>query len=363
MYPQQKRASRWSRFRDWIHRSPRRTAAIVIGGLLLVSAMVTLAVLYRPPEPAGTVEPPKPTAPEPKKYYSPLTGALVPTKEDESRAVTAVMIENFAPDSRPQSGLKEAGVIYEAIAEGGITRFLALYQQEKPELIGPVRSLRMYYVDWVAPYNASIVHVGGSAAALAEVRSGTYRDIDEMSNTHTYWRATDRYAPHNVYTSFEKIDALNADKQYHQSLFKSFPRTDGKPVPTPDATSIDINFSSAQYNTHYDYDPQSNVYLRYVGGAIHEDREKGPITPSVVVAMVVDMTHVIEDGYRESIKTSGSGRAVIFQNGTTKEATWRKGERSEPLEIVDDTGEPIQLNRGQTWIAATPTVGGGIAWQ
>ena len=107
------------------------------------------------------------------------------------------MIEN-SPDARPQSGLKAAGVVYEAIAEGGITRFMALYQTSKPELIGPVRSLRMYYLDWFAPYSASIAHVGGSLNALTEARSGKYRDLDQFFNSQTYWRASDRYAPHNV---------------------------------------------------------------------------------------------------------------------------------------------------------------------
>src|SRR5690606_9454884 len=95
------------------------------------------------PEPVATTLEPKP---EPIKYYSPLTGELVANESDQTAPVTAVMIEN-SPDARPQSGLKDAGVVYEAIAEGGITRFLAIYQNKKPELIGPVRSLRMYYVD------------------------------------------------------------------------------------------------------------------------------------------------------------------------------------------------------------------------
>ena len=272
------------------------------------------------------------------------------------------MIEN-SPDARPQSGIKQAGVVYEAIAEGGITRFLALYQEAKPGLIGPVRSVRMYYVDWVAPYNASIAHIGGSAAALAEVRNGNYRDIDQFFNSGSYWRARDRYAPHNVYTNFERLDALNRSKGYVESKFTGFARTDDKPHETPNATSINMTISGALYNTHYDYDKASNSYLRSIGGAPSDDREEGRITPKVVIAMKVDMAHVMEDGWRESITTSGAGSAVIFQNGIANEVTWRKNSRNDPLQFIDGNGKEVPLNRGQTWITAIPNSHGGVSWQ
>jgi hypothetical protein len=272
------------------------------------------------------------------------------------------MIEN-SPDARPQSGLKQAGVVYEAIAEGGITRFLAIYQEAKPQLIGPVRSVRMYYVDWAAPYNASIAHVGGSAAALAEVRNGSYRDIDQFFNGAYYWRATDRYAPHNVYTSFAKLDELNAKKGYKESTFKGFPRADGKASATPDATSIDMDISGVLYNTHYNYDAASNTYLRNIAGGPSLDREEGQIAPSVVIAIKVDMSLIMEDGYRESITTTGSGVAEIFQNGTVTTGTWSKSSRTSQIQFLDAAGKEIPLNRGQTWITAIPNDSGDVTWQ
>ena len=239
----------WTKIHNWIHKHPTGTYIIAGAGLIMVAGLVTLAMLYQRPvqvEPAVVqVAPPKPDAP---KYYSPLTGLQVDNEAATKQTVSAIMIENSI-DARPQSGIKQSGVVYEAIAEGGITRFLTLHQQDKPQLIGPVRSLRMYYVDWLTPYNASVVHVGGSAAALAEVRNGQYRDVDQFFNAGAYWRSTDRYAPHNVYTSFEKIDALNAAKGYTESVFTGFSRTDGNATVTPDATSIAIDFSGPAYNT------------------------------------------------------------------------------------------------------------------
>ncbi len=359
------RTSRLARLRLWTTQHKKITYATAAGAILLVAGILTFVFVYQKPTDTtneSTVTNPKPK-PEPVKYYSLLTGEEVADQSALTAPATAIMIEN-SPDARPQSGLKDAGAVYEAIAEGGITRFLAIYQNKKPELIGPVRSLRMYYVDWLAPYNASVAHVGGSQSALTEIRSGRYRDIDQFFNDGTYWRATDRYAPHNVYTSFANLDALNNAKGYTESTFSSFPRADGAPSSEPNASTIAINFSSASYNTTYTYDPANNYYLRFLGGTAHNDREAGQLTPSVVIALRVSMQHIMEDGYREQINTTGTGSAVLFQNGTAQEVTWHKADRASPLRLTDSEGEAIPLTRGQTWIAAVPTTGGGsITWQ
>jgi hypothetical protein len=354
----------FARMREWMRR--HRAWTIVIIGMLavLIASIITVFVLSQKPAPvaapivkkAEKVEPPAPV------YYSPLTGEKVLDEAATKQPVTAIMIEN-SPDARPQSGLKQSGVVYEAIAEGGITRFLTIHQQNKPQLIGPVRSLRMYYVDWLASYNASVAHIGGSAAALKEVRNGNYRDIDQFFNAGTYWRATDRFAPHNVYTSFEKLDALNAKKGYTESVFTGFTRIDGKASSAPNATSIAINISGPSYNTSYTYDKENNRYNRFLAGVPHLDREDGAITPSVVVALKVDMVRVLEDGYREDIKTIGSGNATIFQNGIAQEVTWQKLAKTSPITFTDAAGQDVPLVRGQTWITAVPNSSGSVSWQ
>lgn len=347
--------------RHWV--STHRVQSFGIGGVLLILLAGGIATWawYATTPPPIDVKPIKITKrPEPK-FYSPLTGVKVKDEAATKQAATAIMIEN-SPDARPHSGLKQAGVVYEAIAEGGITRYLAIYQESKPSLIGPVRSLREYFVDWLTPYQASVAHVGGSAQALKIVRNGKYRDIDQFFNSSTYWRSNDRYAPHNVYTSFKNIDALNKKKGFKTSEFKSFSRVDGKAADKPTATRVAIDFSSALYNTEYRYNPKTNKYARHLAGAPHKDREKGTITPSVVVAMWVDESTVSEDGARERIKTSGSGKAVVFQNGTAANITWRKKSRSAPLELISKSGEPVELIRGQTWIAAVPNNGGNVSW-
>lgn len=354
-----KKPSVFHTIKAWTRQHKNWTLVIIGVILISITCLVAAIIWYRAPQKIAPVL----GVPAPQeKFYSPLTGEKVAKKSDETSLVTAIMLEN-SPAARPQSGLKDAGVVYEAIAEGGITRFLALYQQEKPMLVGPVRSLREYYLDWATPYDAAIAHVGGSAEALKNVRNGQYRDLDQFYNDSSYWRASDRAAPHNVYTSFEKLEALESKKGYDSSHFQSFSRTDGHRRNKPDATHIAINFSSPPYNTTYDYDAACNCYARSEGGAPHTDRETGQLTPSVVVALHVDEQTVMQDGYREQITTTGSGEADIFQNGTVTKATWRKDSQKAPLELVDSEGHPTKLVRGQTWIAAVPvTRGGSIAW-
>jgi len=349
---------------NWFRRHKKLSIIFIIVAVLLIAGGTATALYFVNKKPATTAPAKviKPVAkPKPVKYYSPLTGEVVADKAATTQAVTAVMIEN-SPDARPQSGIKDAGVVFEAIAEGGITRFAVIYQQEKPALIGPVRSVRMYYVDWLAAFNASIAHVGGSLAALNEVRNGNYRDIDQFFNGNSYYRADDRYAPHNVYTTSAKLDALNAAKGYTSSTFTGFTRKDSVASKAPSATSMSVDISSGLYDSSYVYNAATNTYDRSEGGAPHLDREGGQISPRVVIVMTIPERTVLEDGYREQIDAIGSGKAVIFQDGTAQEVTWIKKGMTDQIVFVDAAGKDVPLARGQTWLTSVPE-DGGVTWQ
>jgi len=352
----------FAKFKLWFHKN-QKVILITAGATLALAAGITAYILItqKPNTKNTTTKNTAQTKPS-AKYYSPLTGSLVASDAITKYPVTGVMIEN-SPESRPQSGLKDSGVVFEAIAEGGITRFLVLYQEQKPQMIGPVRSLRLYDIDWLAAFDSGIAHVGGSASALSEIRNGSYRDLDQFFNSAYYWRATDRYGPHNVYTSFEKLDAMNTAKGYATSNFTGFGRTDGKKVKKPDATQINITMSSSLYNSSYVYDAKTNGYARSQGGQPHLDRESGQIAPSVVIALRVNEESILEDGWRESIVTTGSGTAVIFQNGTAINATWSKPTQKDQITFTDDKGVSIPLARGQTWISAVANNGGDVSWK
>jgi len=349
---------------NWFRRHKKLTIVFIIIGVLLIAGGTATALYFinKKPDVTAPTKVTKPVVKPPAiKYYSPLTGNEVASEAATTMAVTAVMIEN-SPDARPQSGLKDSGVIFEAVAEGGITRFAVLYQQEKPALIGPVRSVRMYYIDWIAAFNASVAHIGGSQAALNEVRNGTYRDIDQFFNAAYYYRATDRYAPHNVYTTFEKLDALNTAKGFTSSTFTGFTRKTSVASKTPTATSMSVDISGPTFDSSYAYNATTNTYDRSVGGAPHMDRESGQISPRVVIVMTIPERTVFEDGYRQQIDAIGSGKAVIFQDGTAQEVTWTKASKQAQIVFTDAEGKDVPLARGQTWLTSVPE-DGGVTWQ
>lgn len=321
---------------------------------------------------------------EPIKYYSPLTGVEVATKELSTGPVTAVMIPNDTYGARPQAGLKGAGVVFEAICEGGITRFLALFQSDKPELIGPIRSVRMYYISWAAAFNAGIVHYGGNIDALAEIRNGNYRDLDQMLNNSASWRDPSRTNPDDAFTSSARLDELNAAKGYTTSEFTGFKReaivkptaattapstttgtttdtTTATATPTfPAATNINIHISGFDFDSSYIYDAATNTYARSQAGAPHLDTAGSQIAPSVVIAMNVEENSSPYPENHEEITTIGSGAAKIFQNGVVIEGTWSKPSQFEQITFADANGVEIPLVRGQTWITAVPNAYGTV---
>lgn len=305
-----------------------------------------------------------------KIYYSRLTGRELSDQTLANRPATCIMIEN-SPDARPQSGLSDAGIVIEALAEGGISRFMAIFQEAKPNFIGPVRSVRLTYVEVAKAYHCSIAHVGGSTNALNLIRNNSaFRDIDQFFNDAYYWRASHRYAPHNVYTSFEKLDQLNQSRGYKTSDFKGFARV--KPDSAPEKPAklvkkITINMGSSDlYNPVYNYDAESNRYLRShaYGGAHYSVDKNGKQTrnaPDVVIAAAVKTVSRAGTPYVD-YTTTGSGEVTIFQNGDAVKGKWHRANNDAEFSFTDSTGKEILLNRGQVWISLYPE-NGKVKWK
>lgn len=377
-------------FRRWTVSRTKFIVAVVVAVVLLGGGGTAFALTRSKPAPVAVTKKPVVkaiVAPTPVAIVSPLTGLTV-TQEQHDAPVIGVMIEN-SPDARPQSGLKEAGVVFEAIAEGGITRFLALYQENQAGNVGPVRSSRPYYLDWSMAFDASYAHVGGSPDALQRIKDLGVRDLDQFYNPSAYHRITARYAPHNVYTSVSQLTDLAKSKGYTSSTFTSWPRKPeaaykvpssttsttantsspgtisnnssnsqsikGKPDQVYDtrtpANKINFSISGDFYNVHYDYDQASNSYLRSEGGAAHMDAEsKTQLAPKVVVALVMPYS-LMADGYHSQYNTQGSGKMYVFQDGTVQTGTWTKGDPKSQFVFKDDAGKQLPLNAGQTWVS------------
>lgn len=337
-------------FRRW--KKPGRKQAIIGGSVLLVLFSSGISYALTRPDPAPVVTTPvKKVVPKPveKPIVSPLTG-LVVSPEQLARPVTGVMIENSI-SARPQSGLKDAGVVFEAIAEYGITRFMALYQEAEPGNIGPIRSVRPYYLDWVMPFDASIAHVGGSPDALQRIKDIGTKDLDQFHNAGAFHRINSRYAPHNMYSNMGKLMAANTARGFVKSEFTGFERkAKEQPAKTPTAKSIDLAISSHSYNVHYDYDAENNTYHRSMGGQAHIDMEtKAVLQPKVVVALVMSYG-LMPNGLHSQYGTTGAGLAYYFQDGQVTTGSWKKQDHLSQFVFADDGGTPIKLNPGQTWI-------------
>lgn len=337
--------------------------------------------------------------PENNIIYSSLTGLPLREGQAKNAPTFCIQIPNGTDGARPQAGLTAAGVIYEAIAEAGITRFDAVFQDPSSAVIGPIRSLRTYYLDFAAPFGCTIVHAGGAGDALAELRTGIYRDLDEnyqymyRSNTgsrlwnNLFTTATDlkQFSSDHGYDSSEiqglnrmtpaesnkaRIDALSTHR-----LSITTPSNGNTSELTPKVSQMSFSFASApSFNLQYTYNAENNNYLRsYQNGAAHEVYEcpdenlgeKSPesictltnLTPSVVIAMIVSERRAA-DNYHEDITMIGVGDAYLFQNGIAIKGTWSKPSRNDQIKFFDENGEEVKLAPGQTFISAIPQYGG-----
>lgn len=317
-------------------------AVLIIGGAGGVYALNKL--LGKTPDPPSAVvskvEEEKDTEP------SRLTGVEIP-KELNKRAVTSIMIEN-SPDARPQSGLRDAGVVFEAVAEGGITRFNALFMESQPNYIGPVRSVRPYYIDLFLPFDAAIAHAGGSADGLSKLKRLHAKDLDYLNYPSAYRRVSGRFAPHNLYTSMSALDDLSKSKGFKSSTFTSWLRKAEEKGKTPKAAKIDFTLSGPLYNVHYDYDAKSNSYKRSEGGKSHKDEKSGKqLAPKVVIALVMPYSL---DGKYSVYKTKGPGTLFVFQDGQVYKGKWKKGDSNSQFQFFDGSGNKLALNPGQAWV-------------
>ncbi len=306
---------------------------------------------------------PTPTPiPTPVTVAAPLTGRLV-SPAVAARHPIAVMIDDLI-DARPQSGLSSASVVWHAPAEGGIPRYMAIFQDELPKDIGPVRSSRYYYIAWAAEWRAIYAHSGGSPQALDTLRakgSGQYvYNVDEFRYSGTFRRVTTRYAPHNLYTTGKKLrnvgrNAGAADKVYkaHWKFAADAPLDE-----RPYGGSITVSYP---YNTiKYTYDRDTNTYLRSVTGQKKQtDAATGErIAPKNVIVMRMAFGP-LNDGHptkhRLEATVIGSGPAWISTNGVTIKGTWKKTSMTKLTRFYDRNGDEVTLTAGQTFIQVLTT--------
>jgi len=331
---------------------------------------------------------------EPRDVESPINGVLYTKSQAEifmARRPLAIMINNHT-DARPQFGLSEADLIYEAVAEGGITRFLALYHSRDSDKVGPVRSARIYYEDWAAEFNAWYAHWGGSymddgdkanqddpnydftchpdADAYVKINRIGLPSLDQMwLGNAAYWRENDRgvATEHTGFTSTQKLlnDAPNRFPEegwqnfepFQTWLFKNdLPEADREPT---SASSFGFSFweGYTDYDVRWEYDSATNEYVRYQGGQKQIDAANNQeLRAKNVVVQFTDQSFFGDKKGHLKYETVGTGKAKIFLDGKVIDADWNKPAIRERTRYFDAaTGGEIKFNRGQIWIEIVPT--------
>ncbi len=283
-------------------------------------------------------------------YRYPLTG--LGTNEEVTQRPVMVMVENQAK-ARPQNGLDEADLVYEILAEGEITRFVAVYQSHSPKVIGPVRSIRPYYVEIGAGLDALIVHAGWSEAAMNMLSSMHLDHFDEVYGDGAYyWRSSERKPPHNLYTSIEKI-RLGASNRKLRTDWKNpqllFADSAGTAAGDP-AQEVKIDYIRGYYVT-YTYDEATGLYSRSMEGEAHKDKDSGVQLTAANILICRSAHQVLDKEGRRAVDVAGPGAGFLVQKGKVREVTWeRKNGVIRPF--ID--GREIPLIPGQTWIHVIP---------
>ncbi|MBI4066361.1 DUF3048 domain-containing protein [Candidatus Gottesmanbacteria bacterium] len=325
----------------------------------------------------------------PKTETCPLNGALFTKPERElweKRRPLSVMIENHA-EARPQSGLSSADVIYEAIAEGGIPRFMGVFycNAGQPVTLAPVRSARTYFLPWVLEYDALYNHVGGAgrcndttvderAKALCQIDTWKIKDMDQFGISFpTCYRNYDRL-DHPVATEHTMV--CFTDKLYKLAAERGWTNVDAKGIPWDKAfeswkfkddspagergASFSASFVAwkgydREYGVRWDWDPATNTYKRFNGGIAHTDLEnKQQLTAKVVIVQFAKEIGPVDGHAHLLYENVGSGTGFLWQDGKETPITWKKSTRNARTKLYDAAGKELALNRGQIWIEMLP---------
>ncbi len=309
---------------------------------------------------------------EPRTEESPINGQLFTVEEMaemETRRPVAVMINNHV-SARPQSSLNSADIVYEALTESGITRYMAIFWSEGPEKVGSIRSARNYFLQWLSPYDALYIHDGCATSDNPEANAcgNLYTYVIKDLGTTGAWRWDDgvRYSPHNEYNSIANAweYAANLDWDGAPEIESWSFKRDASIEERGAENIVEIAFhtrldNGGDYDVRWTYDPDTNTYLRRVGGEIDIDQETNTqVWAKNVVIQEVDSSSADDGSAHIVIKTIDKGTATFLIDGQITEGTWEKKSRTDRTTYYDEDGKEIQFNRGRIWIEAVSTEDG-----
>lgn len=268
----------------------------------------------------------------------------------ESNKAIAVMIGNTS-ETRPQSGLSLADVVYEIRVEGGITRLMAIFSSQFPEKVGPIRSIRIPFVQKVNEWKIGIAHYGGASTGLGDAlglldKSKPVIRYDGVKgiNNEFFFRSTDRNAPHNAYIKLDKA----VEKAKTMDLAEKFLFTD-EPIQGTEQLDFDITYKS-YYTINYNFDKETLKYTRSINDEIQIDAYNDElIQVKNIIVQYVSHRFVEEVGY-VLVDFTKSGKVEYFIEGIHFSGTWEYNSDTKSTEYYDESGNSVKLRPGNTWI-------------
>lgn len=289
-------------------------------------------------------------------FYSQLDGTAVSSTAEVVPTVLGVMIDNH-PDARPLSGLAQARIVYEAFAEGGITRYLAIFSAaDQVEKVGPVRSARPYYVDWFREYgDSAYLHCGGSPQGLQYIKDIGLFDVDQFFNGPYFWRDNQRDAPHNLYTNTTHWTDMSEDKgaKHNKKVWQGwlFANSETAAVSSTQVSAVTLNYSR-DYIVSWNY--EAGRYARSINNKLHKDSQGTTMSADTIIVQEMP-TKVIDDYGRKEMETVGAGNVRVLYNGQMIRGTWKKISPTDRTRFYDEAGMEIGLKPGQIWVQIVPS--------
>lgn len=334
--------------------------------LLLISAAVSCSsgsepVTGEPDEPEEPAEEEPDDEEEPEEEtgpFNPFTGLPVEDGEMLRRPI-AVIVDNH-PGARPQRGLMEADLIFEVLVEGGITRLVPIYLQNEPEVVGPVRSVRKYQVDLALAMDAVLAHCGGSPGGLQRIEELGAEVFNDLRGAPGFFRdpiAGVSYE-HTLFTDVGRLRSLVAERGFERdqaplSLWDFCRHGDCPGRESVEAARVSITYPGGLgYVVSFEYDPEEDLYRRFVSGREHTDRDTGEQLSGTNIVVLRVATHLIpgDTEGRLEMDLTGEGEGLLITGGRAHEIVWTRTDSRSSFELSDLQGERLVLRPGLTWI-------------
>lgn len=323
-------------------------------GVLLLTSCTTMALTPVAEVQASASPPPSasPVAPRPQLDLAPLRGTTVPAGE-LNHASIAAKIDNH-PDARPQVGLERTDLVFEELVEGGLTRYVAVWQADIPDLLGPVRSIRPMDPDIISPLGGIVAYSGGQERFVNLMRkSPVYNAIHGQADTvSTFYRGTLARAPHNVILKARELLAQHQDlaKPTQQFNFAPTIALSSAPAAGTPQRIVGYRFSSEMAGS-WTWDAASSKYLREQGRGPDLDTNRAQLSATNVIIVRVGIDNSLGVPKTQIV---GGGEAWISTGGATMHATWSKASSTSQIRLTADDGFTVRLAAGNTWVELIP---------